>query len=148
MSHSPPFLASAVLWYIQKALLRVRHLWRGLQREAVRTVPALALFMNFINREPHQPPSPLLPAHRGHIHPKVGTMRRTRGGQHTLQLKGIFQPLWLTGLCWRRRQTQSGCRLRFQSACGDQIKPTQFWHDERWVNEPDPWQDKSILCTT
>lgn len=64
------------------------------------TVPGLALFMNVINTNPQQPASPLLPAHRGHIHPKVGTMRRAAGrteggggGRHTLQLKGIFQPL-------------------------------------------------------
>lgn len=59
------------------------------------TVPGLARFMHLIKRNPKQPP--LLPAHRGHIHPKVGTMRRTAGGavgRHTLQFKGIFQPLY------------------------------------------------------
>lgn len=47
------------------------------------TVPGLALFMQLINTNPEQAQSPLLLTHRGHIHPKMGTVRSLEGGGRT-----------------------------------------------------------------
>lgn len=108
---------------------------------SARTVPGLALFM-----VPYEhigtltsPPSLLLPAYRGHIHPRVGAMRRAGGewGRRwgALQLKGIF---FNGSIC-------AVLKGPFQSPHSDQIKVTSFWHEEaasRWV--PSLWQGHSI----
>lgn len=69
LQQSPPLLLFVLLLYLKK------------KNKPVMTVPGLAPFRDLINTNPQQAPLP--PAHRGHIHPKVGTTRRARGGGGT-----------------------------------------------------------------
>lgn len=108
-NNSPPFPS---LSHIQRAPWG--HFEGRLKRGAgqVSTWPR---FMHLTNTSPQQPSSsPLQPAHRGHIHPRVGTVGRLWGEQQAhFNLKEFFSHFDCHGCVEGRRQNTTCAPLHF-----------------------------------